>query len=72
MAARKYLASEDGYGEVRDSVEQNLRLGIHSIPVFIFKSNSYETVVHGSANVHRFGEVLDAILQAHRKEKEEL
>lgn len=72
-AARAYLESDDGYDEVRRSVEQNLRLGIHSIPVFIFRSRAYETVVHGSADVQRFGEVLDAILHAaHEGEKAEL
>ena len=71
-AARSFLESDDGYAEVRESVEQNLRMGIHSIPVFIFRSGGYETVVHGSADVRRFSEVLDAILRAHRGEKDEV
>lgn len=62
--ARAYLTGEGGVAEVRESVEQNLRLGIHSIPVFIFRSAGYETVVRGSADVSTFGRVLDAILSA--------
>ena len=63
-AARRYLESEAGFAEVTASVESSHRMGIHSIPVFIFRSANYETVVHGSADVERFGEVLDAILAA--------
>lgn len=65
VAARAYLESDGGYDEVRKSVEHNVRLGIHSIPVFIFRSGAFESVVHGSADVRRFGEVLDAIAEAH-------
>jgi len=64
-AARAYLESSRGYDEVRASVDENLRLGIHSIPVFIFRSGHYQSVVHGSADVERFGDELDAVLQAH-------
>lgn len=71
-AALKYLESDDGYDEVQASVDANLRMGIHSIPVFIFRSGGFETVVHRSADVRRFGEVLDAILHAHRGEKDEV
>ena len=70
-SARSYLASEAGYDEVRESVENNLRMGIHSIPVFVFRSLGYETVVHGSASVRRFGEVLDTILATEVPERGE-
>ena len=70
-AARAYLASDDGFAEVRASVAHNLRRGIRSIPVFVFQSGGFEEVVHGSADVARFGQVLDAIL-AHARTKEEL
>jgi predicted DsbA family dithiol-disulfide isomerase len=64
--ARKYLDSDDGFEEVRQSVEQNLRMGIHSIPVFVFRaSGGFEKVVHGSADVEHFGKVLDSILDHH-------
>ena len=71
-AARNYLESEGGYDEVKASVDANVRLGIHSIPVFIFRSAGYETVVHGSADVARFGEVLDAIVASSSTDKDEL
>ena len=61
-AARRHLESADGYQEVHDSVAAHLRMGISSIPVYIFRSAGHEAVVHGSADVRRFGEVLDAIL----------
>ena len=62
-AARAYLESRGGYEAVRASVEENLQLGIHSIPVFVFRGgNGFERVVHGSADVQRFGAVLDEML----------
>ena len=50
----------------------NLRLGIHSIPVFIFRSAGLEAVVHGSADVERFGQVLDEMLAAAAAKEEEV
>jgi len=64
-AARVYLESSHGYDNVRASVDENRRLGIHSIPVFVFRSGRYQSVVHGSADVERFGQELDALLLAH-------
>lgn len=65
-AAQSYLESEAGHAEVRQSVEHNARLGIRAIPVFVFRSGAtFETVVHGSADTTRFGEVLEAIAQHH-------
>jgi predicted DsbA family dithiol-disulfide isomerase len=68
-AARAYLEGEGGVAEVRENVRQNLRLGIHSIPVFVFRSAGFETVVRGSADVATFGRVLDAILSAAAEQK---
>ena len=67
-AARAYLESSDGYDEVHEAVEQNVRLGIHSIPVFVFRSDGHEEVVHGSATVARFAEVLDSILSRQQQQ----
>ena len=63
-AARQYLDSDAGYDVVEQEVQYNLRLGIHSIPVFIFRSAGLEAVVHGSADEERFGQVLDEMLAA--------
>jgi len=66
-AAQSYLQSDGGYTEVAASAEANRQMGIHSVPVFIFRSEVDSTepaVVHGSADVQRFGQVLDAILAA--------
>ena len=71
-AARDFLTSDARADEVRASVEQNLHMGIRSIPVFIFRSGTYETLVHGSADVQRFGEVLDAILAHHQDQQPSL
>ena len=68
VAARRYLEDKNkGYDEVRASVEENARLGIHSIPVFVFNytsaDKSLRKVVHGSADVAAFGAVFDEILR---------
>jgi predicted DsbA family dithiol-disulfide isomerase len=70
-AARQYLESDAGYDVVEQEVQDNLRLGIHSIPVFIFRSAGLEAVVHGSADVERFGQVLDETLAAAAAKGEE-
>ena len=68
VAARSFLASDGGRAEVRQSVDHNALLGIHSIPVFVFRSGGFETIVHGSADEERFGKVLDAIARHHEDE----
>lgn len=61
--ARAYLESEAGYEEVISSVESNRASGVHSIPVFVFKSEpiQFQETVHGSASVSQFAKVLEAI-----------
>lgn len=66
-AAEAYLNSDQGRQEVLDVVQRNqLEKGIHSIPVFIFRSGKLERTVHGSADVDQFVSVLRHIQEQHK------
>jgi len=60
-AAASYLASDEGFEEVRKSVASLQRAGVHSIPIFAFKAGGFSEAVHGSADTARFSRVLQAI-----------
>lgn len=63
-AAAAHLDSREGYDDVRESVAAAHGAGIHSIPVFVFRSAGFERVVHGSSDVATFVDVLRAV-EAH-------
>lgn len=55
----EYLDSEAGYEDVRTSVKEARRMGIHSIPVFIFQyAGEVLKITHGSSSIQEFEQVL--------------
>ena len=70
-AAASYLASDEGFEEVRESVASLQRAGVRSIPIFAFKAGSFSETVHGSADTARFSRVLQAIREHWTAQREE-
>jgi len=62
-AARTYLESDEGYDRVKNSVRQLHAAGVHSIPVFVFRSEpvAYSKAVHGSSDVATFRQIFREI-----------
>ena len=61
--AQAYLESEEGYDEVKSSVDSLHHAGVHSIPIFVFRSPAvnFSRTVHGSADVATFVDVLRGV-----------
>mmetsp|Transcript_38230 Transcript_38230/g.75262 ORF Transcript_38230/g.75262 Transcript_38230/m.75262 type:complete len:200 (+) Transcript_38230:270-869(+) len=56
----KFLSSGDLTAEVLKKAKELTQMGIHSIPVFVFRSGDFETQVHGSSSFETFLQVFRA------------